>query len=143
MDRICLGDLGRGDDVGNVEIALGRFCRPYADGFVGEHCVERGPVGLGIDCYSLNLHLSCRTDDSECNFPSVCDQDLGYHGRSALWPDGKKLLAVLDRLAVLDIDLLKGSFNLSLDLVHQLHGFDDTEGLVLCYYISLFYEGRR
>src|SRR4051812_28896430 len=41
----------------------------------------------------------------------------------------EKLLAILDRLSVLRIDLDERPFDVRLDLVHQLHRFDDAENL--------------
>src|SRR4030095_9655525 len=45
--------------------------------------------------------------------------------------DGEELLAVLDRLAVAGIDGDDLALDVGLDLVHQLHGFDDAEDLAL------------
>src|SRR5687767_4101707 len=45
--------------------------------------------------------------------------------------DGEQPLAVLHRLSVLDVDAHDFSFVLRSDLVHELHGLDDTEHLVL------------
>src|SRR4051795_6379871 len=50
----------------------------------------------------------------------------------ALWlsrPDREQALAVLDRLAVLDVDVHHLAVVLGVDLVHQLHRFDDAEDL--------------
>src|SRR5205807_1903977 len=38
-------------------------------------------------------------------------------------------LPELDGLAVLDMDRAHGAFDLRFDLVHQLHGFEDAQGL--------------
>src|SRR5439155_14591592 len=43
--------------------------------------------------------------------------------------DQEQLLSVFDRLRVLDQDLDDGSAHFRLDLVHQLHRFDDADGL--------------
>ena len=44
-------------------------------------------------------------------------------------PDGEERLAVLDGLPVLVVDLHDLPRHLGLDLVHELHGFDDAEHL--------------
>src|SRR5512139_2755681 len=48
---------------------------------------------------------------------------------SALRPDAEERLPVLHRLAVLVVDPHHLARRLRLDLVHQLHGFDDAEHL--------------
>src|SRR5436190_20360241 len=50
-------------------------------------------------------------------------------GRSNL--DGEQLLAVLDGLSVLRVDLRDHAVDVRLDLVHQLHRLDDAEHLPL------------
>src|SRR5690242_11306265 len=52
--------------------------------------------------------------------------------RSALFrSDREQPFAVLDRLAAFDVDVGDFSVVLRVDLVHELHGFDDTEHLPL------------
>ena len=48
VDRLRIGDLGRRDDRGDVEVALRRRRRPDAHRFVGERDVLRVAVGLGM-----------------------------------------------------------------------------------------------
>src|SRR5262245_63043581 len=45
--------------------------------------------------------------------------------------DGEQALAVLHRLSVVHVDLHNLSVNVRVDLVHQLHRFDDAEDLSL------------
>src|SRR5689334_2298756 len=45
--------------------------------------------------------------------------------------DQEQRLAVLDRLPVLHQDRLDGTRHVGLDLVQQLHGLDDAQGLAL------------
>src|SRR5262245_26926823 len=52
-------------------------------------------------------------------------------------------LAVLHGVAVLHVDLDDLAVALRLDLVHQLHRFDDAEDLTLTYRLSCFDEGLR
>src|SRR6185436_3609055 len=54
--------------------------------------------------------------------------------KSIQWPSEHRLeveerLAELDRLAVLDVDLLDHALDVGLDLVHQLHRLEDAERL--------------
>src|SRR5215475_9445721 len=58
-------------------------------------------------------------------------------------PNREQPLAVLDRLSVLDVDLHDLAFVLGVDLVHQLHRFDDAEDLTLFYRRSDLEERRR
>ena len=66
--------------------------------------------------------------------------NMGY-----LAPDREQPLAVLHRLAVLDVDLHDLAVVLGVDLVHQLHRFDDAEHLALLHGVADFDErrGRR
>src|ERR671923_1925321 len=54
---------------------------------------------------------------------------FGGHSVSALRLEQKERLSVLDGLAVLHEDLHDPARRLRLDLVHQLHRFDDAEDL--------------
>src|SRR5688572_16369351 len=60
-----------------------------------------------------------------------------------MWFDGEEPLAVVDGLAVLHIDLDDLAVAFGVDLVHQLHGFDDAEDLPLFDGLSDFRKGLR
>src|SRR6476620_5502173 len=56
---------------------------------------------------------------------------LNMAARLATEPDREQALAVLHRLAVLDVDVRDLPVVLGVDLVHQLHRLDDAEHLAL------------
>src|SRR6185436_18420365 len=58
-------------------------------------------------------------------------------------PDGEQPLAILYRLAVFDVDVHDFAVVLGIDLVHQLHRFDDAEHLPLSYGGAYFDKRRR
>src|SRR5258708_2452042 len=62
-------------------------------------------------------------------------------GRSNL--DGEEILAVLDGLSVLRVDLRDDAVEVRFDLVHQLHCLDDAEHLPLRDTVAYLHEGRR
>src|SRR5262245_4397746 len=51
-------------------------------------------------------------------------------------PDGEQPLAVLDRLAVLDVHAHDLTVVLGRDLVHQLHRLDDAEDLIFLHALA-------
>src|SRR5271155_4948271 len=56
---------------------------------------------------------------------------------------GEERLAVFDRLAALNEALDDLTGGVGLDLVHELHGFDDAENLSVLDLIADFHKGRR
>src|SRR6476619_3080343 len=64
-------------------------------------------------------------------------------GRSSHRPDGEEPLAILHRLAVFDVDVHDFAVVLGIDLVHQLHRFDDAEHLPLAHGGAYFDKRRR
>jgi len=71
VDRIDVGDLGRGDDGGDVQVTLRR--RPGTDAHlpVGQVQVFGTAVGLGIDGDRLDVQLPCGTDDPQGDFTAI------------------------------------------------------------------------
>src|SRR5690348_9056912 len=63
--------------------------------------------------------------------------------RMADGPESEELLSVFDRLAILHEALHDLAGTVALDLVHQLHGFDDTEHLSCLDVVADFDEGGR
>src|SRR5690606_33786109 len=57
--------------------------------------------------------------------------------------DGEETLAVLDRLAVLNVALHDLAVDLGVDLVHQLHRLDDAEHLPFLDDVADLGEGPR
>src|SRR5512145_2611595 len=60
-----------------------------------------------------------------------------------MWFDGEEPLAVVDGLAVFHVDLDDLALAFGVDLVHQLHRFDDAEHLPLLDGLSDVREGLR
>ncbi len=151
VDGVGAGDLGRGDDGRDVEVALRRRRRPDADGLVGEADGECVAVGRGVHRDGLDPHLAAGADDAERDLAAVGDEDFldhrvlrvaycvflrfgasdtQYETRNRfLGTEHKQRLLELDGLPVLDQDLLDGAGGLGLDLVHQLHRLDDAQRL--------------
>ena len=74
MDRVGMDDLGRRDDVGDVEIGFGRGRRPDADGFVGKPDVHRVGVGGRMDRDGLDAHFVAGAVDAQRDLAAVGDQ---------------------------------------------------------------------
>src|SRR6185295_5949279 len=61
----------------------------------------------------------------------------------AVGPDAEESVPVLDGLPALAMDLHDFPGHLGLDLVHELHGFDDAEDLADAHAVAHVDEGRR
>ena len=79
VDGVGAGDLGRGDDARDVQVALARRRRPDADLLVGEAHVQRLAVGLGVDGDGADAELLAGADDPQRDLAAVGDQDLAEH----------------------------------------------------------------
>ena len=79
MDGLGAGDLGRGDDPGDVEVALPARRVADAHVLVGEADVEGVAVGLGIDRHRPHAQLAAGADHPERDLAPVGDQDLAEH----------------------------------------------------------------
>ena len=79
MNRVDVGDFGRGDDGGHIEIAVGRARRADADGLVGKADVERVAVGLAVDGDRANAEFPAGVENAQRNFAAIGNQDLTKH----------------------------------------------------------------
>jgi hypothetical protein len=95
VDRLGVGDLGRADDRGHVQVAVGGRRRPDADGLVGEAHVLGVGVGLGMHGDGLHTQLATGAEDAQGDLAPVGDQDLVEHDQpitnigcpySTAWP---------------------------------------------------------
>ena len=76
MDRLRVRHFRRGDDRGNVQVALRRRRRADADGFIGERDVLGVAVGLRMHDDRLDAELAARALDAQRDFAAIGDQDL-------------------------------------------------------------------
>src|SRR5215831_9006976 len=79
VNRVGAGHLGRADDGGDVEIAVGAPRRADADVFVRKLDVERVFVGLGVHRDGLDAELLARIDDAESHFAAIRDENFFKH----------------------------------------------------------------
>src|SRR5262245_8278803 len=148
MDGFGVREFGGADHRGDVEIAFRRFRRADTDRFVSKADVERVAIGFAIDRDRFDTEFFGSADDAQRNLATIGDEDLLEHrapehtegetpsGQPArcrryklTLADGKQRLAIFDRLAVGHefLDELSGGFRL--DLIHELHSFNDAEHL--------------
>ena len=73
MDGVDVGDLGGGDDGGDVEVALGGAGRADADGLVGELDMQAVPVGLAVDGDGADAHLAAGGDHPQRDLTPICN----------------------------------------------------------------------
>ncbi len=79
VDGVGAGDLGRGDDAGDVEVALLRRRRPDADRLVGVEHVQRLAVGGAVDRHRLDAQLAAGVHHPQGDLAPVGHQDLLEH----------------------------------------------------------------
>ena len=80
MDGLGTGDLGRGDEVGYLEIALGAAGLADTDRLVGVLDVQRLPVRGGVHGHALDAQFLAGAHDAQGDLAAVADQDLLEHG---------------------------------------------------------------
>ncbi len=79
MDGIDVGNFGRGDDGGDIEIAVGSAWWADADGLVGKAHVQRVAIGFAVDGDGTNAEFATGIDDAQRNFAAVGDHDFTKH----------------------------------------------------------------
>ena len=83
MDRVGMADFGGRNDVGHVEIAVGRAGRADADRVVGQSHMHGIGIGGGMHRHRLDTHFMGGAVDAQRDFAAIGDQDAGdTHGRA-------------------------------------------------------------
>src|SRR5262249_24817210 len=139
-----------------IQVALRGRCWSNAGCLVGKTDVQRIAIDVAVNSDCLDSHLLAGPDNATGNLAAVCDQDLfelariESHKKPAtkkhkthkmflvpfvpfcdLTANTKEWLAVLNRLAVLDVNLDYFTRGFRLNLVHEFHGFDNADNCVL------------
>ena len=109
---------------------------------VGELDVQAVGVGFGVNRHAANAEFFAGANDADGDFATIGNEDFVEQGRSLLNADGEQFLAKLDRLGVFDEALDDRAFDLGLDLVHHLHGFDDADDALVLDGFTGFGVGR-
>src|SRR5205085_5048865 len=100
MDGVRMDDLGGGNDVRDVEVAVRRGRRADTHRLVGQAHVHRVGIGSRVHRDRLYPHLMAGAVNAECDLATVGDQQfLNWYRHSALADDDEWLIE-LDRLAV-------------------------------------------
>ena len=79
MNRVGAGDLGRGNDIGNIQVAVDASCGTDTNLFVRKANVQRVSIGVRVDGYGADAQLLTGGEYPERNLASVGDQDLLEH----------------------------------------------------------------
>ena len=142
MDRVDIADLGGADDTFDFEITVLARSFTDTDGFICELNMERIDIGLRVNRERFDPKFLAGADDPQGDLATVGDEYLVEHdgagereaglGRA----DGEEGFAEFDRLAVGGEDVRDDAAGLGLDLVHHLHGFDDTDDGVLLDFLA-------
>ena len=76
VDRLGIGDLGRGDDARDVEVAVDRRPRTDAHRFVGQADVLEVAVDGGVHRHGLDAQTVAGAQDAQGDFAAVGDDDF-------------------------------------------------------------------
>ena len=130
MDRVGVGDLGRRDDVGDVEIAVLGRRRADADRFVGQPDVHRIGVGGRMDRDRLDAHLMAGAMDAQRNLAAVGDQQFldGHCDAYSMTTSGWSNSTGWESPTRICVDLAGLGRG---DRVHHLHRLDDQQRVAL------------
>ena len=77
VDGVGAGLRGGVEDLGNVEVRLGRGLTAQGEGLVGERDERGVRVRLGVDGDRGNSSVTCGTDDAHGDLTAVGDEHLG------------------------------------------------------------------
>ena len=129
VDGVGAGDVGGGEDGGDVKVAVAGGRRSDADAFVGETDVHGVGVGGGVDGDGGDAELAACALNTDGDLAAVGDEDFLEHGAFPGSADDDEGLAVFDRLAAGHQNLGDGAGVWGFDLVEGFHGFDEEKGL--------------
>ena len=129
MDGIDIGNLGSTDDAVDFQIAFTAGCRTDTDRLIGELHMEGVDIRFGIDGHGANAEFLAGTNNPQGNLPPIGDKDFLEHefGDPVALADPEENLTEFNRLSIFRHNFHDLAGNLSLDLVHDLHRFDDTD----------------
>src|SRR5581483_5390647 len=147
MDRIRIQNLGCADDTRDIQIAVDAFGRADANGFVRKPHVESMTICLREHRNGLDPKLFTAEDDPEGDFSTVRNEYFSEHISNSCsplpLPDGVELFSVFHGLTVLDEDADDFTRNVRLDLVHELHRFDNAHDGAFFHKVAHGNEGIR
>ncbi len=148
MNRVDVSDLSGRDHRGHIQIAVAQPRRTNADCLVGKTDVQRIAIGFAIDRDRANAEFLARIQNAQRDFATIGNQNLTKHSYPLSEASSvniadrsnsaelKRGLPEFDGLAVGDQALDDLAGGVGLDLVHQLHGFDDADHLALFHAIA-------
>jgi hypothetical protein len=79
MDGVDVCDLGGTDDAISAQIAVGALGAADANRFVSQLHMERLDVCFGVDREGFDAHFTAGSNDAECDFTAIGDEDLLNH----------------------------------------------------------------
>ncbi len=80
MNRLHVADFGGADHAGDFEIAVGRFGRADAIGFVRQLQIMGTAVAFAVDRHGLDAQLPARADDPQRDLTPVGNKNSLVHG---------------------------------------------------------------
>ncbi len=84
MDGVHVGDFGRADHGGNVQIALRQLRRANANRLIGKAHMQRIPVRLAVDCDRADAEFLACANDAQSDLAAIRYQNLLEHDVKAL-----------------------------------------------------------
>jgi len=129
MDCVCIGQFGGGDDV--VHISITRLARRWTDThiLVSKQHVQCMRVGLRVHGDGSDAQIFAGANDAQGDLAPVGDQDLLEQDRTSDRADAEQSLTVFHGATTVDIGFYHFAIYVGLDLVHDFHGLDNTDGL--------------
>jgi hypothetical protein len=76
MHRVRPGDFAGRDNLMDVEVAVARRRRPYANAFVGKPHMHGVLVCGGMNRHGLDPEFLAGAQHPQCDLATVCDQNL-------------------------------------------------------------------